>query len=112
MNIELKDLLEIAKEISKETTVETKKHPYKVGKKYFVRTVTMSHLGILKEVYDNELVFEQCSWIADTGRFSDFLNGEYTDSLEVEPFPNEVIVGRGALIDCTPFDNELLRSQK
>ena len=72
-----------------------------VGKEYFLRTVTHFFTGRLIWVGDKEIVLEDCAWIADTGRFNEFLAGKTVN--EVEPFPKgmPVIVGRGAIIDMT-----------
>ena len=77
---------------------------WEVGKKYFVRTVTMALHGVLVEVTATELVLMEAAWIADTGRFSNFVNGAAPN--EVEPFPQTkaVIVGRGALVDAVQLD--------
>ena len=72
---------------------------WQVGKHYVLRTVTMIDVGKLVEVTDKELVLENASWIADTGRWNVFLKeGKFSES---EPFPDgKVIVGRDALIDA------------
>lgn len=69
------------------------------GKDYFIRTVTHYFTGRLVWVGDKELAFEDAAWIADTGRFNEFLQGKTVN--EVEPFPkgSTILVGRGALID-------------
>ena|SRR3990167_525754 len=87
---------------------------WQVGENYFIRTVTMALCGKLIEVTDKELVLEKASWVADTGRFSDFINnGTLSSSCEVEPFPEgDVIVGRGGIIDATIWKHDLLRKQK
>jgi hypothetical protein len=74
-------------------------HPFKIGKTYLIRTVTMIDTGILKAVYPNELVLTDAAWIADTGRFSDAL--KKAEFSEVEPFMDgEVIIGRASIIDA------------
>ena len=86
-------------------------HPYKIGKGYFVRTVTAYLTGRLVAVTSQELVLTDAAWIADTGRFADALKKASFN--EVEPFPDgEVIVGRGAIIDACVFEQALPRSQK
>ena len=75
-------------------------HPYEVGKNYHVRTVTMAIAGRLKAVYDKELVFENASWVADSGRFHEYLK-DTSKLAENETFVNDVIVGRGAIVDAT-----------
>jgi hypothetical protein len=84
---------------------------FKVGTNLFIRTVTMAHTGRLVEVNDKELVLEDVCWIADTGRFADFLK---TGKLnECEPFPNgKVLIGRGGIIDCCEWKHALPRDQK
>ncbi|MBW2096953.1 MAG: hypothetical protein JRI80_19000 [Deltaproteobacteria bacterium] len=82
---------------------------FQVGKKYLVRTVTMIVTGKLVKVTEQELLFEDAAWIADTGRYADTLeNGEFT---EIEPYKRPVIVGRGALIDATELLCKLPREQ-
>lgn len=84
--------------------------PFTIGKAYLIRTVTHIDIGIVKEVGDKELVLSECSWIADTGRFHDALKtGELN---EVEPYVNDVILGRGAIIDATEWEKPIPRSQK
>ena len=75
--------------------------PWGIGKKYHIRTVTMHLTGQLKFIGDKELVLESAAWIADSGRFSNFLDNPIDCSNEVEPFKNDVIVGRGSIIDAT-----------
>lgn len=89
----------------------TGSHPYKIGKNYFIRTVTHHLTGRLVKVTSNELVLEDAAWIADDGRFHKALkDGELS---EVEPFPNgEIIVGRGSLIDCCEWLHALPRNAK
>ena len=81
---------------------------WQIGKPYFVRTVTMAIHGVLVDVTQQELIFMDAAWIADTKRFSQFANGNPQDGIEVEPFPRnkEVIVGRGSLIDAFQLDGD------
>jgi hypothetical protein len=75
-------------------------HPYKIGEKYFLRTVTHHHTGVLVQVTPQELVLERAAWIADDGRLTESIaSGEFN---EVEMFPadQQVIIGRGSLIDA------------
>ena len=58
----------------------------------------------------NEPLFSEASWIADTGMFSDYLKGNADSNLEVEPFKEEVIVGRG-VVDASLID-DFFRDQK
>jgi hypothetical protein len=88
-----------------------KKTTFKVGKNYFIRTVTMAHTGKLVRETDDALILKDAAWVADTGRFADFL--KTGNASEVEPFPDgEVIVMKGSIIDACEFKHPLLRSQK
>ena len=95
-------------------TISVKKRKegvWQIGENYFIRTVTMALCGKLVEVTDKELVLNKASWVADTGRFMNFLQSGTAN--EVEPFPEgDVIVGRGGIIDATIWSHELLTKQK
>jgi hypothetical protein len=76
-----------------------------IGGKYFIRTVTHHHTGVLVAVTPTELVLEKAAWIADDGRLMQALaTGDFN---EVEPFPadRKVIIGRGSLIDAVEINN-------
>lgn len=85
-------------------------HPYKIGKNYFIRTVTHHYTGRLTKVTPKELVIEDAAWIADDGRFFDCI--KHGKINEIEPFQDEVIIGRGSLIDATEWKHALPREQK
>ena len=92
------------------TSSSTAAHPYTVGEKYAIRTVTMIYVGELIAVYKDELVLKTCAWVADTGRFHDFLKSGTVN--EVEPMPGNVIIGRGGIIDCAVWSHKMLTEQK
>lgn len=85
-------------------------HPFQVGKNYFIRTVTHHLTGRLVKVTSKELLLEDAAWIADDGRFFDCLKDGKIN--EVEPFQDDVIVGRGSIIDATVWRHPLPRTQK
>lgn len=79
-----------------------KSNPFmEVGKSYFIQTVTHYFTGTLIWVGEKEIVLKDCCWVADTGRFNEFIAGK--THAESEPFPAQqpVIIGRGSLIDMT-----------
>lgn len=81
-----------------------------VGQNYFIRTVTMHHIGRVVSINRNEFKLEGASWIEDSDRFHDALmTGELN---EVEPFPDPVIVPRGCIVDMTPWRHALPLKQK
>ena len=94
------------------STASSKPHPFQIGKNYFIRTVTMILVGRLEEVFENELVLSTAAWVADTGRFADCLKKGESAINDIEPFPNDIIVGRNSIIDVTLWDHDLLTKQK
>ena len=84
--------------------------PFRIGESYLIRTVTMIVLGKLESVGEKELVMSSASWVADTGRFYDALKKGKLN--EVEPFTDDVIVGRGSIIDATIWTHKLPKEQK
>ncbi|MDB4303808.1 hypothetical protein N9934_03360 [Desulfosarcina sp.] len=93
---------EIASVINKQEDIETF---LKIGNKYFVRTVTFHQVGLLKATNSKELLLSDASWIADSGRFNECLKTGKFD--EVEPFVNDVVVNRDAIVDITEWDHDL-----
>ena len=85
--------------------------PYELGENYFIRTVTHYFTGTLLWVGPQELLLENTSWIADTGRFSTALKSGSLN--EVEPYPEgPVIIGRGSIIDASPWNWGIIMVQK
>lgn len=91
-----------------------KAHPFKIGENYLIRTVTMALVGKLEQVFDSEFVLSGASWVACIGRFSDAMKSglEPISESEIEPFVNDAIVGRGALIDMSVYNFPLPKSKK
>ena len=80
---------------------------WKIGEKYFIRTVTMHSIGELVAFNDKELLLRNACWVADSGRFNNALkNGQLS---EVEPFEDDIIVNRSALVDATLWRHDLPR---
>lgn len=85
---------------------------FKSKKVYLVRTVTMYYVGEFVKLEGDYLIFTKCSWIADTGRFSDAVKTASFN--EVEPYPEEslVAVNRQAMLDAVEIQCKLPLSQK
>ncbi len=100
--VELKDLCKLIEILdgSKTPQPDGVDGPWRVGKKYFIRTVTMHLTGELTEVTRQELVLKDAAWIADSGRFSEAVR-DPSKCAEVEPFNRPAIVGRGSIVDAT-----------
>ena len=80
------------------------------GKKVFIRTVTHFYTGEVQSVSKEGVVLKSAAWIADTGRFHNFLKDGTVN--EVEPFVSPVFVPFTAMIDATPWLHELPKAQK
>jgi len=79
------------------------------GKVYAVRTVTMIYTGRLVDVNDQEYLFDEVAWIPDTERWQEFVtSGAHK---EAEPYPKQVVIGRGGLLDATEIPS-VIRKQK
>ena len=89
-------------------------HPYDIGENYFIRTVTYAALGKLTYVGDKELKLAAACWVADQGRMTESLkNGiEAQENSELEMFDQDVIIGRGAIVDATLYMHKLPTLQK
>ncbi len=84
-----------------------KTHSLPVGKKVFIRTVTMHYTGRIATITDYDLVLEDAAWIADSGRFANALQtGELS---EVEPFPGAAIIPLGCIVDVSEWAHDLPR---
>lgn len=96
-------LCEETKTCSETTTAKPNgNHPYEIGKSYHVRTVTYATAGKLKAVYDKEMVFENSSWVADTGRFNEYIKD--TSKVKENEFVGEIIVNRDAIVDIIEIE--------
>lgn len=79
------------------------KHPYTIGKQWFVMTATYFYVGDLVGVTDQELVLERAAWIPETGRFNEFM--KTGNPKECEPCNGPVVINRGAIIAAMPGPN-------
>ena len=84
--------------------------PFAVGQSYAVRTVTMIVVGKVVGVVGQFLVLSDAAWVADTGRFADFL--AKGNANEVEPADGRVFLGLGSIVDVYEWKHSPLRIQK
>lgn len=85
----------------------TSKLPFKVGKKYFIRTVTYFVTGKVKKISGGFLVLEDAAWIADTGRFNEAINDGKLS--EVEPVDVYVYLNVNSITDVYDWKHALPR---
>ena len=88
--------------------------PFKNGENYFIRTATYFVIGTIKEIIGDYIILKAgtVAWIADTGRFTQFINNGTIDKAEIEPVDTEVFVNINNIIDVYLWLHELLRKQK
>ena len=111
-NMTMNEIKEIAAVAASLTGCKASKktHSLVVGEKVFIRTVTMHYTGSVVEVNDLDVLLEDAAWIADSGRFATALKDGTLK--EVEPFPENVSVFLGAIVDVSPWNHDLPREQK
>ena len=81
-----------------------------VGQKVFIRTVTHHYTGEVTECNRDWLELKEAAWIADDGRFNNFLKTGAAN--EVEPFEAPVRIPLGGIIDVTQWIHALPRAVK
>ena len=97
----LKELFkEMIREEFKGKTVESF---FVKGRSYHIRSLTMDYAGILKDINDKEIILEKASWVADSGRFNEYLK-DTSKVNENEPYKNDVLINRAAITDATEID--------
>lgn len=82
-----------------------------VGEKVFFRTVTYHCLGEVKKVVGRFVQLKTASWIADTGRFSDFIKSGLQSGTEVEPV-GEQFLNMDTVVDFFIWKHKLPIDQK
>lgn len=87
----------------------TSKIPFKVGKKYFIRTITYFVTGKVKKISGGFLVLEDAAWVADTGRFMEAINDGKLS--EVEPVDVQVYLNLNSITDGYEWRHALPRKQ-
>lgn len=81
-----------------------------IGNSYFIQTVTHYYTGELVWVGTNEIAITKACWIADTGRFNEFISNKIVNESELFPEKSVVIIGRGSIISMT--ERELVLKTK
>ena len=82
-----------------------------IGQKVFFRTVTYHALGEVKKVIGRFVHLKTASWIADTGRFMNFIKDGVQANSEVEPV-GEMFLNMDTVVDFFIWKHKLLTDQK
>jgi hypothetical protein len=85
-------------------------HPFSVGDKVFIRTVTLYFTGKITKIYSDFITLEDAAWIVDTGSYSSFISAGIPK--HVEPCLDPVHIALGSIVDITPWRHELLREHR
>jgi hypothetical protein len=102
----------IKEQLSEEESVDVSSLEDFVGQKVFIRTVTYHCLGEIVKKVGNLFELKNASWIADTGRFMQFIkNNEISQSAEIEPV-GKMWVNSQAIVDIFPWKGTLPKEQK
>lgn len=83
-----------------------------IGKNYFIRTVTHYLLGTYLGSVNGFARMSGASWVADTGRFSEFLSTGKVNEVEYCETETPVSVNLGSVIDIWPWKHSLIAVTK
>ena len=84
------------------TVKSIQKHPYTIGRQWFIKTATYFYVGTVTAVTETEIVLEMAAWIPETGRFHEFIKTGVPK--EAEPC-GTVVLSRGGIIASFPGMN-------
>lgn len=77
--------------------------PFKIGKKYIVRTITMINVGRLTGITGKFITLDDASWIADAGRWEECITKP--DGLNIsEKFKKPVHINVESIVDVTEWE--------
>jgi hypothetical protein len=77
---------------------------FKIGEKYFIRTVTFHMLGEITEIQDPWVRLAHASWIADSGSFGEAIK---RGVLAESEYVGEAFVNLTTATDVIPWRHEL-----
>lgn len=99
---------------SEQRNGELKPHNFKIGEKYYIKTVTFHYLARVKEICDMCVVCDNITWVADSGRLNLAMKGEWDSNSEHEPYPSEIEkqIFYGAILDATEWNHQLITVTK
>lgn len=84
----------------------------RVGRSVCIRTVTHTYTGYIAAETDRWLILEDCAWIAQSGRWADWLTHGVQPTSEIEPMPNGTRVAIAAIVDIAPWAHDLPTEQQ
>lgn len=82
-----------------------------VGQKVFFRTVTYHAIGEVKKIVGRFVHLKTASWVADTGRFMNFIKDGVQTNSEIEPV-GEMFLNMDTVVDFFLWKHSLPKDQK
>ena len=81
-----------------------------IGENVFIMTVTFFYIGKIKSVTDKFITLEKATWIAETGRLTEFLkNGNYNEG---EVLLNDLDINLDSIVASTKYLHSLPTKSK
>ena len=104
MEVSFKELMEAIRttEYVPESLCKQSALGLRPGYSVVIRTVTYHYAGRVKSVDEGRVLLKDASWIADSGRWSEFL--KTGEANEVEMYTNPVSVSLASIVDWTNID--------
>ena len=85
-----------------------------IGQTYFIRTAVMNFIGTVRftaethEGRQHTVVLDPCVWVADTGRFAEWLaTGKSSNEAETERYPGHCTISLDVLSDFSPWSHPI-----
>lgn len=104
-------LAKIKEQLGVDSFKEIQNYEDLVGNNIFFRTVTYHALGEVKKIVGRFVHLKNASWIADTGRFSDFIKNGVQTGTEIEPV-GEMFLNMDTVVDFFIWKHKLPNEQK
>lgn len=82
---------------------------FKIGGKYFFRTVTYHLVGKVEKQIEGFLILSNASWVADSGRFGKAIETGLLNEVE---FVGDAILNQETITDAFPWKHELPKITK
>ena len=111
IEISEESLAKIKEQLGVDSFKEINTYEDLVGEKYLFRTVTYHSVGEVVKVVGRFLYLKNASWIADSGRFHDFLKNGVQDNSEIEP-TGYAFINMDTVVDFFPWKHALPNKQK
>lgn len=77
------------------------KDMFKVGSKVFLWGLNKMTTGTIVALHDDSVILDNASWVADSGRFHEFMQDPASKASEVEMYPGKIQLNTATLIDAT-----------